>query len=299
MDAAIVASGVRKRYGDVVALDGVDLQVAGGETFALIGPNGAGKTTLVRCLTGTADPGGGEARLLGADPAAVDAERVGVLPQAYGPPGRLTAREIVAYYAGLYDDPREVDAVLAELGLAGVEGRYEDLSGGQRRRVCVAAAVVNDPEVLFLDEPTTAIDPEGRRSLWELLDDLGDAGTTIFLTTHDMAEAERLADRVGLLAGGRVVATGTPADLVAAHGGASELRVATDADPAALADARFEAVREDGDLVVSCGATEVAAVVRALDAAGVDFEALEWHEPGLEDVYLELADEGAAEGVAP
>jgi ABC-2 type transport system ATP-binding protein len=293
MDAAIVADGLRKAYGETVALDGVSLSVDAGEVFGLVGPNGAGKTTLVRALTGTTDPDGGSAWLLGEQPGAVARERVGLLPQQFRPHERLTARELVAYYRGLYDDGRDSDAVLADVGLAeAADTRYEDLSGGQQRRVCVGTALVNDPEVLFLDEPTTGIDPVGRRAVWGLVEDLAAAGATVLLTTHDMAEAERLADRVGLLAEGDMVAVGSPGDLVAEHGGAPRLVVDTDADRGALFDSRLEPTWTDDGLVFEgLDPAEIGEVARALDGHGVSYDSLTWREPDLEDVYIALTGE--------
>jgi ABC-2 type transport system ATP-binding protein len=294
MTATLVAEDLRRTYGDTVALDGVSLSVAAGEVFALVGPNGAGKTTLVRALTGTTDAEG-SVSVFGTDPRRVDRERLGLLPQAFDPPERLTARELLTYYAGLYDEARDVAAVLADVGLTdSADTWYERLSGGQQRRTCVGTALVNDPDLLVLDEPTTGVDPAGRRVLWDLLESLADAGTTILLTTHDMAEAHRLADRVGLLADGRLVAAADPDALVAEYGGESRLVVETDADPAAL-ELGYPARRTGDSLVVSDVPPEaIGDVVDALSAAGASYDALSWSEPDLEDVYLELA--GDAEG---
>jgi ABC-2 type transport system ATP-binding protein len=302
----LVADGVRKTYGDVVALDGVSLSVAAGEVFGLIGPNGAGKTTLVRAFTGTTDAEGA-VRVHGVPPREVDSRRVGLLPQSFEPPTRLTPRELLDYYGGLYDDARPTRDVLADVGLEGdADRRYEALSGGQKRRLCVGTALVNDPDVLFLDEPTTGIDPAGRRAMWRLVDGLAAGGTTVLLTSHSMREVERLADRVGLLNAGELVAVGPPDDLVAAHGGAARLEVRTDATPDALAgtDLRVEATVE-GLVVHDVATGEVGRTVRALEAAGVVYEALVWRRPGLEDAYLALTGEafegagatGAREGV--
>ncbi|TYL40571.1 ABC transporter ATP-binding protein [Natronococcus pandeyae] len=293
MDTPVVAEGLEKRYGETVALSGVTLSVERGEVFALIGPNGAGKTTLVRALTGTTEPDAGTARVLEAEPTAVDRDRLGVLPQAFSPPGRLTARELLAYYAGLYAEHRDPEDVLADVGLADAgETWYEDLSGGQQRRVCVGTTLVNDPGVLFLDEPTTGIDPAGRRTVWRLIEALAEAGTTVFLTTHDMAEAERLADRVGLLAGGDLVARGTPEDLVAEHAGSSRLEIETTAEPSAFEDLAFPvAARGEEVIVRGVSPADIGAVVDYLDARDLEYSGLSWSEPDLEDVYLALADE--------
>jgi ABC-2 type transport system ATP-binding protein len=310
MDAAIVAEDLRTRYGETVALDGVSLSVASGEVFGLVGPNGAGKTTLVRALTGTVTPDEGDASLLGAAPRSVARDRVGLLPQEFRPHERLTARELVAYYRGLYDDGRDVEAVLADVGLAdATDTRYEHLSGGQQRRVCVGTALVNDPVVLFLDEPTTGVDPAGRRAMWRLVEDLAEGGATVLLTTHDMGEAEHLADRVGLLADGSLVAQGAPGDLVAEHGGRPRLvvEVETGAEAAlagpggegtlATDDGVDEATATDDGLVFEgLDPVDVGEVARALAEAGVEYDALTWREPDLEDVYFALTGEAFAPG---
>jgi ABC-2 type transport system ATP-binding protein len=298
MSEVLAAEGVHRRYGETVALDGVSLSVGEGEVFGLVGPNGAGKTTLVRALTGTTDAEGA-VQVFGRPPTEVDPSRVGLLPQSFAPAGRLTARELLQYYRGLYDEGREVEAVLRDVGLADVADTwYEKLSGGQQRRACVGATLVNDPDLLFLDEPTTGIDPAGRRSLWSLLEELADGGATVFLTSHSMAEIERLADRVGLLADGRLLDVGAPAELVRAHGGASRLTIRTDAPPSALAE--FDAERtEDGLVVRGVEATEVGAVVDSLSAAGARPTSLAWNEPGLEDVYLRLAGDRPASESGP
>lgn len=292
MPAAVGADDVEKSYGDVHALRGVSLDVDAGEVYALVGTNGAGKTTLVRCLTGTTRPDAGGVALFGDPPASAAKERVGLLPQDYAPPDRLTPQELVSYYAGLYDDASDPDAVLSAVGIdAERDTYYADLSGGEKRRTSVAAALVNDPDVLFLDEPTTGIDPAGRRVLWQVIEDLVDTGTTVFLTTHDMAEAERLADRVGLLADGRLVAEGTPEDLISAHGGPTRLHVDTAATVSDVEDSDWEVLATDDGLVFqSVAPEEVGSVVDHLDASGVQFERLTWREPTLEDAYLALAD---------
>jgi len=291
MEPAVLAHEVTKSYGETIAVDGVSLSVEAGELFTLIGPNGAGKTTLVRCLTGTTDCAG-EVELLGGPPRAVDRGRIGVLPQSFAPPDRLTARELVGYYAGLYDDPRNPAAALAAVGLEATDTRYSRLSGGQRRRACVAATLVNDPDLLFLDEPTVGIDPAGRQTVRDVVAELTAAGTTVVVTTHDMREAERLADRVGMLVDGALVATGSPAELVAAHGGASALSVRTDAAPETLLAAGFDThPTAEGIAVDGVEPGDIGDIVRTLDDHGVAFDALEWREPDLEDAYLALADE--------
>lgn len=294
MTAALVADGVRKAYGDVTALDDVSLEIDAGEVFGLVGPNGAGKTTLVRALTGTTRVEG-DVTVLDSPPVDVEKSRIGLLPQSFSPAGRLTPRELLAQYAGLYDDARDPDAVLSDVGIDddAAEQWYEALSGGQKRRVCVAIALVNDPEVLFLDEPTTGIDPAGRRALWELLEDLAAGGTTVLLTSHSMTEVERLSDRVGFLNAGRLVAVGTPEELVAAHGGRSRLAVtpgdgASAPDPTGLGDDVAVSVRDGRVVVEGVGPRDIGRVVAAFDDREIRIESLTWTQPDLGDVYLEL-----------
>jgi ABC-2 type transport system ATP-binding protein len=288
---AIVADGVGRQYGETVALDDVSLSVAEGELFGLVGPNGAGKTTLVRALTATTDSSG-TVELFGRPPRELDRERLGLLPQNFAPPDRLTARELVDFYSGLYEHARPPDELLAEVGVAdSAHTHYEKLSGGQQRRVCVATALVNDPDLLVLDEPTTGIDPAGRRTLWDLLDTLADAGTSILLTTHYMAEAEYLADRVGLLADGRLVAVDSPDALVERHGGESLLSVEGTFPPETADLLDHDATATDGELTVrDVAPEEIGAVTETLNENGVGYESLTWREPDLEDVYLDLVE---------
>jgi ABC-2 type transport system ATP-binding protein len=298
----IRAENVRRRYGETVALDGVSLRVDAGEVFALIGPNGAGKTTLVRALTGTTDAEG-EVELFGVPPTEVARRRIGLLPQEFSPADRLTARELVAYYAGLYDESRAVESVLADVGLGDdADTWYEALSGGQKRRACVATALVNDPELLVLDEPTTGIDPNGRRDLWRLIARLADGGTTVLLTTHYMAEAEALADRVGLLADGELVALGSPGELVERHGGDSRLVVEADDEERAtraLESADYRLLPDERGVAVPAGPREIPAVVEALEAAGVAYDGLVWRQPSLDDVYVALTGTDVGAGGDP
>lgn len=283
----VVAEDVRRRYGETVALDGVSLSIADGEIFGLVGPNGAGKTTLVRALTGTTAYEG-RVSLFGNPPRQVNRERIGLLPQSFDPPERLTPRELLAYYAGLYDNARPVQELLEEVGIPdAADTQYQRLSGGQQRRTCVATALVNDPALLVVDEPTTGIDPAGRRALWSLLEGLAADGTTILLTTHYMSEAEYLADRVGLLADGRLVAVDTPTALIREYGGESLLTVECEAR--AVVDAFAEATARDGQLLVrNIEPTAIADVIQTLETSEVEYGALTWREPDLEDVYLEL-----------
>ncbi|HEX8688730.1 MAG TPA: ABC transporter ATP-binding protein, partial [Solirubrobacterales bacterium] len=216
-DPVISVRGLSKSYGDLEAVRGIDLEVRRGEVFAFLGPNGAGKTTTVEILEGYRRRSGGEVRVLGEDPERADRgwrERIGIVLQSGRPDPYLTVRESLALYAGYYRAPRPIEEVVELVGLgAKADARASSLSGGQQRRLDVGMALIGDPELLFLDEPTTGFDPSARRQAWETIAGLRELGKTVFLTTHYMDEAQRLADRVAILARGEVVARGTPADL--------------------------------------------------------------------------------------
>ena len=216
-DSVISIRGLRKSYGDFEAVRGIDLEVQAGEVFAFLGPNGAGKTTTVEILEGYRKRSGGEVSVLGEDPqrgGRAWRERIGIVLQSCRLDPYLTVRESLGLYAGYYRAPRPVDEVIELVGLAGkADERARSLSGGQQRRLDVGMALIGDPELLFLDEPTTGFDPAARRQAWETIAGLRDLGKTVFLTTHYMDEAQRLADRVTIIAGGEIVAAGTPEDL--------------------------------------------------------------------------------------
>jgi ABC-2 type transport system ATP-binding protein len=216
-EPVVSVRGLVKRYGSHEAVAGIDLEVRRGEIFAFLGPNGAGKTTTVEILEGFQQGTEGEVRVLGHDPATAGGawrDRVGVVLQESEPEPGLTVRECLAMYSGFYRAPRDIDEAIALVGLtekAGVLGTR--LSGGQRRRLDFALALVGDPELIFLDEPTTGFDPAARRAAWEIVAGLRHLGKTVFLTTHDMGEAEYLADRITVLSAGHIVAEGTPQTL--------------------------------------------------------------------------------------
>src|SRR3954466_8921990 len=230
-DAAIEVRGLRKAYGPFEAVRGVDFTVRRGEVFGLLGPNGAGKTTTVEILEGYRERSGGEVRVLGLDPGKRPQElreRVGVVLQSCGIYRHLTVREAVEHWAALYPAPRDVEETIAVAGLGeAADRRTRTLSGGQQRRLDFALALVGDPEVVFLDEPTTGFDPEARRNAWVTVRSLRDLGKTVLLTTHYLDEAQALADRVAIVKDGRILAEGAPGELGA---GAARYRVSWRAD---------------------------------------------------------------------
>ena len=209
--------GLQKSYGDLEAVRGLDLDIYAGEIFALLGPNGAGKTTTVEILEGYRRRTAGDVEVLGRDPERADLDwraRLGLVLQSANAFDELTVREVVEHFAGYYPHPRVPADVIASVGLTDkADVRAAKLSGGQRRRLDVALAIVGDPDLIFLDEPTTGFDPEARRQFWSLIEGLADGGTTILLTTHYLDEAEALADRVGVIVAGQLVEIGSPATL--------------------------------------------------------------------------------------
>jgi len=272
--------GLRKAYGEVEAVRGIDLEVQRGEIFAFLGPNGAGKTTTVEILEGYRKRSAGEVSVLGEDPERAGRrwrERVGIVLQSCRLDPYLTVRESLALYAGYYDAPRPIEETIELVGLAGkAEARASSLSGGQQRRLDVGMALIGDPELLFLDEPTTGFDPSARRQAWETIAGLRELGKTVFLTTHYMDEAQQLADRVTIIASGEIVARGTPEDL-----GDRENR------PVRIS------YRENGREVELETTTPVQTLNELTGKAlaeGRELEGLEVTRPSLEDVYLELTE---------
>jgi ABC-2 type transport system ATP-binding protein len=294
---AIRVSGLRKRYGELEAVRGIDFEVAEGECFALLGPNGAGKTTTVEILEGYRDRDAGEVEVLGLDPQRGGRdlrERVGIVLQSSGHFRELTVREVLELFGGYYPAPRATGEVIDLVGLGEKAGaRIKTLSGGQQRRLDLALGLVGDPDLLFLDEPTTGFDPSARRRSWELIESLRELGKTILLTTHYMDEAQNLADRVAILAAGRVVAAGTPDSLGGRDEGEAMISFrlpagARVADLAAGLPGR-PAPREDR---VELRTTEPTRALNLLTgwalARGEELDALTVTRPSLEDVYLRL-----------
>ncbi|BCL13630.1 ABC transporter ATP-binding protein [Micromonospora sagamiensis] len=275
-ELAISVRGLRKAYGDNVAVAGVDLAVRRGEVFALLGPNGAGKTTTVEILEGYRQRDAGEVHVLGVDPAHPSPgwrARMGIVLQGTGEFDELTVAEVVRHFSAFYPDAEDPAKVIERVGLADkAKARTHTLSGGQKRRLDVALGIVGRPELLFLDEPTTGFDPEARREFWELIRDLNAAGTTILLTTHYLDEAETLADRVGVIAAGRLVEVAPPSRL----GNRQE----------AMATVSWRT--PDGVAESAESATPTALVAELAARYGGEVPGLTVTRPTLEDVYLRM-----------
>jgi ABC-2 type transport system ATP-binding protein len=295
-DAVIEVSGLQMSYDGLEAVRGIDLRVRRGEIFTFLGPNGAGKTTTVEILEGHRRRTGGEVRVLGIDPQHADRgwrARVGVVLQSSRVEQDLTVRECLELYAGYYPAPRSVSEVIKLVGLKSkVNARGRQLSGGQQRRMDVALALIGDPELVFMDEPTTGFDPSARRAAWDMIDGLRELGKTIFLTTHYMDEAEALADRIAVLSAGRIVAEGTPGTLGGRDRSPYQISFALPSgvalDELPVAGASLQSGR------VLIRTEEVMATLHALSAWAVDrapdVADLTVHRPTLEDIYLELTE---------
>lgn len=274
MTPAVTVRGLRKSYRNVRAIDGVDLSIERGEVFALLGPNGAGKTTTVEILEGHRTRDGGDASVLGVDPGTAGRAwraRIGIVLQNATDAAELTVACIVRHIAGYYPSPRDPGEVIALCGLTEkASARVSTLSGGQRRRLDVALGIIGNPELVFLDEPTTGFDPEARRQFWALIERLAAGGTTVLLTTHYLDEAEALADRLAVIAGGRIVAAGTPSTLAGRE----------------TAPATVTWSDENGDH--SERTQQPTELVVRLASSGCEVNDLQVTRPSLEDIYLEL-----------
>jgi ABC-2 type transport system ATP-binding protein len=278
--SVVSVQGLRKNYGSVEAVRGIDFEIEAGEVFGLLGPNGAGKTTTIEILEGYRRRDSGEVEVLGVDPQQSTTalrERLGIVLQSSSLYPNLTARESLALFAGYYTAPRDVDEVVEIVGLAEKAGaRVRTLSGGQKRRLDLGLALVGDPELIFLDEPTTGFDPGARRAAWETIRNLRSLGTTVLLTTHYLDEAEQLADRVAVLRDGQIVRIGSPAELT---GGSSETEISYRRNGADVVEQTMNPTKRLNELTGE-----------AL-ARGEELEGLEVRRPTLEDVYLELTGE--------
>lgn len=295
-EAVVSVHELAKRYGGLSAVSGVSFEVNRGEIFALLGPNGAGKTTLVEILESVRSPTAGQVRVLGRDVTdPTDArevrKRIGVLPQDFNTLERLTVRENLDFFAGMYDRHSDVKEVLGLLGLSDkARVKFRELSGGMKQRVGVAAALVNDPELVFLDEPTTGLDPEVRRSTWRIIEGLRNKGKTVVLTTHYMEEAEHLADRIAIMVKGKIAALDTPAELVNRYGEGRAM-IFKGAGGAAFGTLRrfFENVAMEGeDVVLPFGdSRDIQVALTALMERGISVD-MALRSADIEEVFLKL-----------
>jgi ABC-2 type transport system ATP-binding protein len=305
-EPAITVRDLHKSYGDYEAVRGVSFDVAAGEIFGFLGPNGAGKSTTIEILEGYRKRTAGDAHVLGVDPGRPTRawrDRIGLVLQESELEPTLTVRETVSMFASFYSGPRPVDETIELVGLADKAGaRVGSLSGGQKRRADVAVALIGDPDLVFLDEPTTGFDPSARRDAWNMIEGLKTLGKTIFLTTHYMDEAQHLADRVAILARGRIVAQGKPDELESGRGGGAtvirfRLPAGTTAEQAAAA------AGEDVEVSGNAATVQTRRPQRALygltgwaEREGIELADLEVHRPSLEDVFLELTESTEAPG---
>ena len=293
-DWAIEISELVKEYGSIRAVDHISFKIPFGVIFAFLGPNGAGKTTTVEMLECLRTPSSGTASVLGLDIAKDQNEirkRIGVLPQEFNTFDRLTVRESLKYYAMMYENSRDVDELISSVDLVDkANTRYKNLSGGLKQRVGVAIALVNDPQIVFLDEPTEGLDPKARRGVWEIIAKLRDEGKTVFLTTHYMEEAETLADIVAIILDGKIRAMDTTTNLINNHGCQTKLVIHGGGTRA------FEALRRwhgtelsDSDVIVPLrNKKDLTKIVDLLDQRQIAFDELEMKKPSLEDVFLDL-----------
>ena len=296
MSHAIQVSGLRKSYGDFEAVRGVDLLIETGEVYALLGPNGAGKTTTVEILEGHRDRSAGTVSVLGHDPARGERdfrEQIGIVLQTTSVDQYLSVAETVNLFRGYYPNPLPLDAILEATGLTEqARARVGKLSGGQQRRLDVAVGLAGNPELLFLDEPTTGFDPSARRGAWDMVKNLQELGKTILLTTHYMEEAEYLADRVGIMVEGRVVVEGSPQDIAGA-GGATFIRVrlpnGAGAPPGQLGAQPGDAAGNYEIQTVTPTAALHELTAWAIER-GIEFEEISVTRPSLEDIFIEVTE---------
>jgi ABC-2 type transport system ATP-binding protein len=301
---AVRVAGLTKSYGHVEAVRGIDLEIGHGEIFALLGPNGAGKTTTVEILEGFRHRDGGEVSVLGFDPGSERSDlapEIGIVLQSTSIDRYLSVAETIEMYAGYYPRPRPVDELLALVGLEEKrDARVNSLSGGQQRRLDVAIGLAGDPRLLFLDEPTTGFDPSARRGAWEMVKNLAALGKTVLLTTHYMDEAQYLADRVAVIAGGLIVAAGTPDTLAGRNTARPTLVLPLPTGVAPPGELGFEG---GPDGVYRLSPTDLTAALGALTdwarSARVSLDEIQLTRPTLEDVYLDLIGGGASPEASP
>jgi ABC-2 type transport system ATP-binding protein len=296
-----------KKYGDVTAVDGISLKIKKGEVFAFLGPNGAGKTTTVEMIETIRTPTSGTIKLMGMDVSKRIQEIkniIGVLPQEFSSLDLLKVRETLEFFAELYDKRGDLDKLMADVGVKDHANKlYKTLSGGLKRRVGIAVALVNDPEIIFLDEPTTGLDPLGRREVWTVISDLKKAGKTIFLTTHYMEEAEELADQVAVIHKGKIIAEGTVDELITKYGHglmATFSGVGKDFEATVKGLGYKTELCKEGNVIVTVqNKDELVKALADIDKAGADFKEINVRRANLEEVFLQLTGEALKEGAEP
>lgn len=294
-EVVVRASGLRKFYGEIKAVDGLDLEVRKGEVYSLLGPNGAGKTTTIEMLEGLRKQDGGEIEILGLDPwkdAHSMRKRVGIIPQDFNFIQRITPPEAIRYFATLFNSPDKSRELLEMVGLKKMEKTYfNNLSGGQKQKLGLCLALVNDPELLFLDEPTTGLDPQARRNMWDVIRNLKSEGRTILLTTHYLEEAEVLADRVGIVDHGKLIANGTPQEIIEVHGSGKALLVSGNeilAQKIRSATGLRCAV-DNGNMSVEIKTNaDIPGILEIVRNSGIELSTLQLREETLEDVFLKM-----------
>jgi ABC-2 type transport system ATP-binding protein len=305
MTTSIEVSKLVKVYGSLRAVDGVDCEVHTGEVFSFLGPNGAGKTTTVEILEGLRRRTSGEVRVLGLDPwTQIDKlrTRVGVIPQDFHFFPKLTPREAVRLYASLFAVKIDIDELLARVELSDkADDHYDTLSGGQHQKVGVALALVNDPELCFLDEPTTGLDPRARRSIWDVIRRLRGEGRTVFLTTHYLDEAQQLSDRIAIIHRGKIIATGSPNEIISRYGRPERLRIVGEpalADRLAPLGLRVE--RDDRAVEVELRSKgDALRILETIAASGLRWDSFSTRTDTLEDVFIQMVgrlEDGSAPG---
>jgi len=309
MPAAVEVDGLVKRYGTLTAVDRIRFEVAPGTVFAFLGPNGAGKTTTVEILEGLRRPTDGTVRVLGLDPWTDGGplhRRIGVIPQEFRFFDKITAREAVEYYRALFGTSVDPGELLARVELLDkAYSRFETLSGGQKQKLGLALSLTNNPEVCFLDEPTTGLDPHARRAIWDVIRSLRQEGRTVFLTTHYLEEAQLLADHVAIIHHGRIIASGTPEEIIRAHGRPSRLRVDAPPELAALLQRELgvPAHAADGHVEVDLAEKHDALrILSAIDRSGLPWDHVATEDETLEDVFVRLVgrmDEGTLKAEVP
>jgi ABC-2 type transport system ATP-binding protein len=302
MANAIEVEGLTKFYNDVHAVDGIEFEVPEGEVFAFLGPNGAGKTTTVEILEGLRHRTAGTVRVLGLDPWTQATElhhKTGVIPQEFRFFEKIHPDEAIRYYGALFGTSPDPAALLKRVGLTDkTNARFDTLSGGQKQKLGLALSMVNDPKVCFLDEPTTGLDPQARRAIWDVIRQLRSEGRTVFLTTHYLEEAELLADQVAIIDRGRIIAEGTPSEIIARYGRPERLRVMAAPSLAPFLRQRLgvEATAMDGRVEVPLNAKgDALRVLTAIEASGIPWEGFATEKDTLEDVFVALVghmDEG-------